>query len=70
MQVRVMVLSGGAYATMQDGAMTLDVRLNPGKAASVALLEYVREQRERAARILRHAEIAEQGAALLSERGQ
>jgi hypothetical protein len=64
-----MILAGGAYACLTEGARTLDVRLNPGRAASVALREYVAEERARAALILARAEMAERGAAALAAQG-
>lgn len=70
LNARVMVLATGAYACLSEGARTLDVRLNPGRKASVALAEYVASERERAAAILARAAFAERGAAQLAERGQ
>lgn len=69
--VNVRILIGSsAYAVIRaDDGRTLDVRLSPGRSAPTSLRESAQEWRERAARLVERATIAERAADALSEEG-
>lgn len=64
MEVRIFC-GANAYACITEGARKTDILLSPGKGAPQSLREYAQGERERAARILAMADIAERAAAKL-----
>lgn len=65
MKVRL-IIGANAYAVIeQSSGRRTDIRLSPGKSAQASLREYAIEQRDRAARILNMANLAEDAARLL-----
>ncbi len=64
MQVRIFC-GASAYAMIQESGRQMDIKLSPGKGAPQSLREYAQEQRERAARLLSQADLAERAAAHL-----
>ena len=65
MEIRIFC-GANAYACITEGARKTDILLSPGKSAQASLREYAQEQRERAARIIAMADIAERAAAMPS----
>lgn len=63
--VRILVGAEASYACITTNTGSLDVRLNPGRGPSAALLEFAEEQRDKAAQLLRRARFAELAAAKL-----
>ena len=64
MEVRIFC-GANAYACITESGRKTDILLAPGKSAQASLREYAQEQRERAARIIAMADIAERAAAKL-----
>ena len=64
MEVRIFC-GANAYVCITESGRKTDILLSPGKSAQASLREYTQEQRERAARILAMADIAERAAAKL-----
>lgn len=59
------IIGANAYACIRENGRAVDILLSPGRAASQSLREYAAEQRDRAARALDMADIAERAAATL-----
>ena len=64
MDVRIFC-GANAYACITESGRKTDILLAPGKSAQASLREYAQEQRERAARLLSQADLAERAAAHL-----
>lgn len=65
MKVRVIVGAQYAYACIDTGTRTLDIRLEPGRSAAQALREFAEEQKAKADRLDRMADLAKEAAAIL-----
>lgn len=61
MHVRILI-GASAYACINDGARKTDLLLSPGKGAQASLRESAAEYREKAARQIALAELAERAA--------
>lgn len=61
MDVRIFC-GAAAYACISENGRQTDIRLDPGKSPRASLAEYAAAERERAARILAMADIAERAA--------
>lgn len=59
-----------AFAVLDTGTVCLNIRLEPGYTPSYSLRGHAAELRATAARLLRNADIAEQGAGALAEMGK
>ena len=57
-----LLIGNNAYACIKHDAGNMDILLAPGKSASASLCETAREWREKAARLLRNADLADQAA--------
>lgn len=66
MEVKIFC-GANAYACISENGRKTDIRLEPGKGAPASLREYAKGERERAARILAMADIAERAAAYLDK---
>lgn len=68
MNVRILI-GANAYACIEEqGGRKTDIRLEPGKSAQASLHAYAVDQRERAARLLELATLAENAAAVLDSK--
>lgn len=68
MEVRILVGYEAAYACIKTpGVSVMDVRLHAGRSAQKSLRETAKEQREKAARLIRQAELMEAAAVHLDE---
>ncbi len=65
LSVRVMLGAQSAYACIKTDKTSLDVRLSPGRSAKTSLSETVKEIREKAARMLKRADLIEAAATQL-----
>lgn len=66
-EVRLLI-GANAYAVIKEGNRQTDIMLSPGRGAPASLREYATDQRERAARILALADLAERAADKLESR--
>lgn len=57
--VRVIVGASGAYACIEEGAHTMDVRLAPGRGTAQAMREAAEELRKRGEAMIRRADFIE-----------
>ncbi len=64
-EVRILI-GANAYAVIKEGARQTDILLSAGKSAQASLREYANEQREKAERLLKMADLAERAADKLS----
>jgi hypothetical protein len=64
MTARIMIGSH-AYAVLKGNDFSMDIILDPGRSASVSLIETATEWRAKADRLIRNAERAEAAAQLL-----
>ena len=62
MQVRLIVGAQNAYAVIEAGARSMDVRLDPGRSASQSLREMAGELRQQAAGCILRASLLEEAA--------
>lgn len=58
MKVRILVGAKNAYACINTISTSLDVRLEPGRSAAQSLREFAEEQKRRADRLIRQADLA------------
>lgn len=65
MKVHTIVGAQYAYACIDTGTTTLDIRLEPGRSAAQALREFADEQKAKADRLDRMADLARQAASIL-----
>lgn len=56
------IIGAHAYACIKTDTLSMDIRLNPGRSAHQSLMETAEEWRQKAERLLRNAELAEQAA--------
>ena len=54
-----LIIGASAYAHIKTDTIDMDIRLEPGRSASQSLRETADEWREKAARLLRNADLAE-----------
>ncbi len=64
-RVRILVGASAAYACIESGTRSLDVRLAPGKSAAAAMLEAAAEMTEKAERMLKRARLIESASNLV-----
>lgn len=62
MKVRTIIGAEAAYACITTESISMDIRLEPGRSASKSLREWAEEQKAKAARLERNAELALQAA--------
>lgn len=67
MKVRVIIGAQAAYACINTGSTSLDIRLEAGRSSVQALREFAIEQQEKAARAVRYAALAREAAFILEE---
>lgn len=67
MKVRVMVGAQAAYACITTESTSLDVRLEAGRSAQQSLQEFAQEQTDKALRLMRQAQLANEAAAILEK---
>lgn len=65
MKVRTIVGAQYAYACIDTGTQTLDIRLEPGRSAAQSLREFADEQKAKADRLIHMADLARQAAEIL-----
>lgn len=66
MKVRLLI-GANAYAMIEESGVKTDLLLKPGRGAPQSLRETAADNRERAARYIAQAELAERAAVLLEE---
>ena len=62
MKVRTIIGAQAAYACITTESISMDIRLEPGRSAAKSLREWAEEQKAKAARLARNAELALQAA--------
>lgn len=62
MKVRTIIGAQAAYACIETPSCSLDVRLEPGRSAAQSLREWADEQKAKADRLDRMADLARQAA--------
>ena len=67
MRVKTLIGAECAYACIQSGPVSMDVRLAPGRSAAQSLRETADEWREKAARLQHRAMLLTEAAAQLDE---
>jgi hypothetical protein len=67
MKVRILVGAQAAYACIDAGTITMDVRLEAGRSPAQSLREFAAEQQEKAARLVRRAALAREAAFILEQ---
>lgn len=67
MKVKILVGAQAAYACIDAGTITMDVRLEAGRSPAKSLREFAAEQQEKAARLVRRAALAREAADILEQ---
>jgi len=69
MKVRVIIGAQAAYACITTESISLDIRLESGRSAQRSLQEFAQEQTDKALRLIRQAQLANEAAAILENQG-
>ena len=67
MKVRTIIGAQAAYACITTESVSMDIRLEPGRSAAKSLREWAEEQRNKADRLARNAQLAIAAAKQLEE---
>jgi len=62
MKVRTIIGAQAAYACIETESVSMDIRLEPGRSAAQSLREWADEQKAKADRLDRMADLARQAA--------